>query len=551
METSCLLHPCARLVYHEDLQKEIGIIRLKPQKGSTEPRYCAFIEGATADSAGYCKIDLLKVDVVTIINDTFKAIGKPVMTAAELSQYVEDHPEVWNLYDNGFTMGLNQTEKAATTQKVMQFKPRNTVELSAFVASIRPGAKSLVGDFVARKFHNYNIPAMDNLLKLNGATGVTGESSFLFYDEQVMVLAEAAGITPEDAVLLIKAIKKKKLDKVKHYEEEFIPGFIKYLKEKENVEDELANKTAHDVWTVILNSASYLFNASHAYAMCLDSLYGAVLKTIAPYEFYLTMLKLYTEKGNKEKIALIIDEMKRYKGINLTAGTFGQDNRDWYCDKENKTISQSISSIKFISKKCAEELYKAGQKEFNTFTDLLRYLQMETCVDVRQIGVLIGVGYFKKFGGNKKLYNIMNEFIEGKNKLTKTIKSYEKRLEAMREYEASCEDGNISIGQQLILENENIGLCISSFPDTNNNTYFVLDVDDKYGIKVKLYNVKRGTSGIVRMKKDTYANNKIEQNQCIVIRDGGTMPKYTYQNGKRIPSATEKEYWIRKFDIVA
>lgn len=285
--------------------------------------------------------------------------------------------------------------------------------------------------------------------------------------------------------------------------------------------------------------------------MACDSAYCAWLKAYFPYEFYTTVLKLYTEKGDKEKIALIIDEMKRYKGINLTAGTFGQDNRDWYCDKENKTISQSISSIKFISKKCAEELYKAGQKEFNTFTDLLRYLQMETCVDIRQIGVLIGVGYFKKFGGNKKLYDIMNEFIEGKNKLTKTIKSYEKRLEAMREYEASCKDGDISIGQQLMLENENIGLCISSFPNANNNTYFVLDVDDKYGIKVKLYNVKRGTSGIVRMKKDTYANSKIEQNQCIVIRDGGTMPKYTYQNGKRIPSATEKEYWIRKFDIVA
>lgn len=206
-----------------------------------------------------CKSDLLRVDVVKIINDTFHSIGQPVLTADELLEKIDKMPEVWDLYARGFTMGLNQTEKEKTTERVMRFKPKNTVELAAFIAAIRPGAKSLVDGFVAREPHSYQIPAMDKLLRLDGATGVTGQSAFLFYDEQVMTLAKSAGIPPADANALIKAIKKKKLDKVAAYKDRFIPGFVHYLEEEQNVSGELAEKTAGDVWTVILNSASYLF----------------------------------------------------------------------------------------------------------------------------------------------------------------------------------------------------------------------------------------------------------------------------------------------------
>lgn len=72
------------------------------------------------------------------------------------------------------------------------------------------------------------------------------------------------------------------------------------------------------------------------------------------------MLKLYDEKGNKDKIALIIAEMKRYQGIRLTPGKFGQDNRDWLIDKDQHSISQSLSAIKYVSKQAAEDLYQVG-----------------------------------------------------------------------------------------------------------------------------------------------------------------------------------------------
>lgn len=549
--TSISPHPCAHLVYHMDLREEIGVIRLKPKTGSKEPQFCVYIDGTTADSFGYTKSDLLRVDVVKLINDTFNAIGQDVLSADELVEAVKDDPEIWALYANGFTMGLNQMEKPKTTQRVMQFKPQNTVELTAMVAAIRPGAKSLVDDFVSRTFHSYDIPAMDNMLRLDGATSVTGKSSFLFYDEQVMTLAKAAGISPADANLLIKAIKKKKLEKVAKYKEQFIPGFIHYLMEKESVTGNLAEKTADDVWTVILNSASYLFNASHAYAMCLDSLYGAFLKCHYPYEFYATMLKLYTDKGNKEKIALIIDEMYRYQNIRLTPGRFGQDNRDWYIDKTKNTISQSLSSIKFIPSATAEKLCEIGNRHFNDFTSLLRCLQMETAINKRQTEVLIKIGYFEQFGKTGKLMAVFTEFFDGKNKLTKTVKSYEKRLAIISQFEQNQDDINLPIYERIAAENDFLGLCFSTDRSHCPNEYFILEVDDKYTPKIKLYNVCKGTSGLVKMSKKNYNQSVIQTGRVVSLEKWSKRPRYLYKNGKRIAIPDEYELWLESCNTVA
>ena len=433
----------------------------------------------------------------------------------------------------------------------MRFRPKNTVELAAFIAAIRPGAKSLVDGFVARQFHNYGIPAMDEMLKLHGATGVTGESSFLFYDEQVMTLAKSAGIPPADANALIKAIKKKKLEQVAAYKERFIPGFIKYLHDEQGTEEQLAQKTANDVWTVILNSASYLFNASHAYAMCLDSLYGAYLKLHHPYEFYKVMLKLFSEKGNKEKVSQIIQEMNAYAGIRMLPGRFGQDNRDWYVDKEAHTISQSLSSIKYVSKTAAEDLFKASEEHFDTFTDVLRYLQMNTCLNTRQIKALIYVGYFEQFGKAGKLFSVFNEFFEGKQKLTKTIKSYVKRLEANRELESQTQDINLPISEIIRNENDLLGLCMSTDTTQPTNMYFVEEIDDKYSVKIKLYSVNRGTSGEMKMSKTNYAKSNLAPGQIIYLDDWRRKQRAIFKDGKRVPIADEYDLWLEKFRLAA
>ena len=192
------------------------------------------------------------------------------------------------------------------------------------------------------------------------------------FDEQILTILQSAGIPAADAYVCIKAIKKKKADKVASFRQRFEEGFTRRLQEQEGASEEAAKDIVEKIWTIVNDAASYMFCAAHAFSMACDSLYAAWLKVHYPYELYTTMLKLYDEKGKKDKIAAIIAEMKRYKGIRLTPGQFGQDNRDWLIDKESCSISQSLSAIKYVSKQAAEDLYHVGQQSYDAFADVLR-----------------------------------------------------------------------------------------------------------------------------------------------------------------------------------
>ena len=436
----------------------------------------------------------------------------------------------------------------------MQFKPKNIAELAYFVAAIRPGFKSNIQTFLAREKFNYGIPALDNLLKLEGATGNTAESSYLIYDENILRCLKFAGIPGPEAYATIKAIKKKKKDKVLVVKEKFRIGFSKYLIDHEGATEEIANDTVERAWKVIEDSASYLFCGAHAYAMACDSAYGAYLKANYPYEFYLTQLKLFTEKKKREKIAALVNEMQVYANINLTSGQFGQDNRNWLVDKEKNTISQSLSSIKYISTKAANDLYLLGSNKYEYFVDLLKDLMFKTCLDERQIRILIMLGYFKDFGRNKKLLNILEEFLKGKNKITKTLKekTIDSRMEILKQFESECENISIPIKEQLQCENEYLNLCISKYPNEQKQEAFVIEVESKYGVRIKLYSVRKGSVIEVKEKQKTYEEKKFNVGDILLLKNGSISkkPRYIYKNGVRTIVEGETERWLEYYDII-
>jgi DNA polymerase III alpha subunit len=248
------LHPCAHLLSDKDLRREIGVIRVKSKSGSKDAVYAAFIDGKTADSYNYLKADFLRVDVVKTIYNAFQLAGIPVMTVDELLKAVENDKEVWALYANGFTQGLNQVEREKSSERCKKYKPKNVAELAAFIAGIRPGFASMLNTFINREKFSYNIPSLDNLLATKEIP-----DSFLLYDEQILRILKAAGIPGPKAYATTKAIKKKKTDKVLAAKEDFKNGFTKYLKETENASDEKANKTVEQIWRIIEDAANYMF----------------------------------------------------------------------------------------------------------------------------------------------------------------------------------------------------------------------------------------------------------------------------------------------------
>ena len=615
-------HPCAHLLLDKDIRREVGIVKIKDI-------YCAYIDGTTADAYGYLKLDFLTVTVVKIISETFKTLGLPMMSVDELLAKCKNDKAVWDLYAKGMTQGLNQCEQPKSTERVMKFKPNNIVELAGFVGAIRPGFKSMLDTFITRTHFEYNIPSLDQLLQTKEM-----QSSFLLYDEQVLSVLIAAGIPAADAYKCLKAIKKKKADKVAPFKVLFKDGFSKHLQEDEGKTKEESEKVCDQILKILEDSASYLFNASHALCVACDSLYVAYLKAHYPYELYTTMLKIFDEKKNTEKISSIISEMKRYRNIQLLSGRWGQDNTDWNVDKEHATISQSISSIKYMSKAVAEELYELGKKDeayigweykpdvltpeakkelakirkklkplqekaeaylanggdefdeeflalydegypleqeikrieaddksyesraeeikhyakLDCFTNVLRAIQMNTCLDTRQVEILIGLNYFEQFGKPGKLMNVFKYFFQSDKKLTKSIKSFEERMELCRKYESSLENSDMETGLRLRYEMDNIGLCLSVDPSAPANAYFVTSIDDKYTIKLNLYSVKRGTKGLVKIAKKDY--HAVAEGSCIRVEDYKKSPKYSYSKGTKTIIPGEQDIWVTKYKVL-
>lgn len=225
--------PCSSLILQGNIKEEIGLIKIRGKKDIL----VAAIDGSSADEFNFLKNDLLKVDVVNIIYFTFKKLGMKPFTVNELLKKTENDSRVWGIYAEGKTVCLNQVEKHSTRQKIMRYKPRNITELTSFIAAIRPSFQSMYALFEKREKFIYGIKAFDSILQTKDM-----QSSFLIYQEQIMSTLNYAGIDNKETYGIIKAIAKKKVDKILKWKDLFIKNFTQKIMDSENLDKKEAIK---------------------------------------------------------------------------------------------------------------------------------------------------------------------------------------------------------------------------------------------------------------------------------------------------------------------
>ena len=164
-------------------------------------------------------------------------------------------------------------------------------------------------------------------------------------------------------------------------------------------------------WKIMNDAGSYAFNASHSYCVGGDGAEIAYCKANYPFETYEVCLNWFYKKGNKDKVALLQQEMKEGFGIQVGSLEWGNDNRKFTLDKENNCIYPCLSSIKSMGKTCANELYELYQsKEYNNFFELVLDIKGKTTLDNSMLECLIKLDYFKSFGKSQKLLKIVDLF---------------------------------------------------------------------------------------------------------------------------------------------
>lgn len=543
-------HPCAHLIMNGDIREEIGLLRCE-SKSTGKSVLTVCIEGSTADHYKYLKTDLLIVDVVGLTEAIWERINKPSPSNNELERVLasEKGEKAWNIYEKGYTLCVNQCEKEGTRNKGKKYKMKNTAELSAFVAGIRPAFGSLINNFLERKPYTTGVEQLDEVLK--------DSYHYMLYQESIMAFLNWLGIDMKETYDIVKKISKKIFLKYPKQMEELKnkcrPQFIKNVGNDDEFEK---------IWKVMNDAGSYAFNSAHSYCVGNDGAEIAYTKAYYPYETYEVCLNWFDKKKNKDKVSALKQEMK-YFGISEGELKFGLDNRKFTMDKEKHCINPCLSSIKGIGKNVAEELYDASQKwKFESFYDLLQYLfpkgketikyklyeqaglVAKTSINNSMMINLIKLDYFKDFGKQDKLlkflecYNILAEKKAPKKQTIidkisdpnipnimescsdSTEKTYtkfdsEKCLNLIWNY---LPNNDIKLVDKLIFQNEILGYIDYKNDKLEKRYVFITDVNTKYTPIVNTYCLNNSSACKCKINKKIWKSiGELQQNDVIYI----------------------------------
>lgn len=535
---SASVHPCAHAMDNKDLRYEYGIVKI----GNA---LCVMITSGEADYWKILKDDFLIVSIWGIIADTFKLIGKPIITVNQLLNDLDDR--VWDLYANGITCTLNQVDSDYATSLMKKYKVRSVGELAQFTAAVRPSFDAWRDAFIYRKPFTTGSKYLDDVL--------SETRGMITFQETLMTYFQWLGITPAESIGLIKKISKKKIhpEDFKNLEDRLKEQWIKNTGSIDKFDD---------TWQMVQGCMSYGFAAPHALATAIDSLYGAWLKVHYPLEYYSVVFRYY--EGDMERTNKLTEELK-YFNISLKNIQFGHSAGSYKINKEENSIYKGLGSIKYCNVEVGDKLYELSQsKQYNSFVEILK----DFPGDSRQLDILIKLGYFSDFGSIGKLLKIVEVYNQyGSKTIIKKDQCTINRdimlqyaTETEKQYRLKDKDGFINylfenitykeypITQRIKDEKEYLGY-VSLKIEGKSSTWYVTDINTKYSPKISLYNVGTGEEKVVKIEKRKYQMAPFDKDVCLRATFETKNKCKKDENGDWI-KLEEKEEWIKYYSVV-
>lgn len=306
------VHPCAFLLLNEDIESEIGVVRIGDA-------ICAMITSGEADEYKYLKNDILVVTVWDIISQVFKEINKPILSVKELKENLT--PEIWELLAQGYTATLNQVDGDWATSMLMQYKPKSIEELSMFVGAIRPSFENFRETFLKRQPYTTGSEELDQLFSQT--------NHFIIFQENLMQYFEWLGVSPAESIGLIKKISKKKI-KPQDFES------LEKRLETQWIKNTGSIDKFHETWQSMQAMMNYGFNCLSGKTKLFRSSNGKYTPTIEEMWHIANDLS-YAKKTNH----MSLRQKYRSNGFG-SALSMSEDGRI----RENKIVSISYAGVR-------------------------------------------------------------------------------------------------------------------------------------------------------------------------------------------------------------
>lgn len=337
------------------------------------------------EELGLLKMDFLALKNLTLITEVLNEINKDKEELLSFDSIPLMDKKAFNLFKEVKTRGIFQFESDGMMNFLRKFKPETFEEIFAAIALFRPGPMDNIDEYIKRRNGKRKIEYYHESLEpiLKPTYGI------IIYQEQIMQIASLmANYTLGEADVLRKAMSKKKADVLAGEKNRFISNSIK------NGYDE---KTATDVFEMILKFASYGFNRAHSVAYAMISYKMGYLKANYP-KYYMKAL-LNMSIGSEVKTKEYIYEAKLLD-VNILKPDINQST-DIFLTEEFG-IRYPLRNIKNVGYAASLSITTARQN--GKFTDIFDFIKRTygKSVNRKVLENLTKAGVFTNFGLNKK-----------------------------------------------------------------------------------------------------------------------------------------------------
>ncbi len=240
----------------------------------------------SCDDAGFLKIDLLGLGMLSAVEDCVEQIARLRAEPIDLSRIPLDDQEVYGEIRQADTVGVFQIESRAQMQMLLRTRPENLDDLTIEVALVRPGPiqGGAVHPYIAhrealRRDPSF-VPPVDHPLLAEPLRDTLG---VVVFQDQVLAVAMAlAGFTVGEAEALRRAMSRKRsAEALEALRERFVEGAL-----RNGVDEE----TAHRVYDKLAAFSGFGFPKSHSVAFALLAYQSAWLRRYYPAEFLCALM---------------------------------------------------------------------------------------------------------------------------------------------------------------------------------------------------------------------------------------------------------------------
>ncbi len=567
-------HPCGFIVAPHNVIDEFGVFTT-----STSEYFISQINMKELDDLNYVKLDLLKLDTIELIAKTCEIANIPMLTPSNIDindmgvwkSIREDTTEIFQWSGATGDEYIKKLFSDETLTKLREVQP--DVDMMTLFSignsAIRPAGASYREDLAVGKIPKSGSDVIDEFLKPT--------FGYLVFQCQIIEFLHLyCGFTMGEADVVRRHFTKKTGTEndipiikdggiINQKTQHQIPGFIKTMKDKYNMDKDEAEKTIVNFLKVIEDASNYLFSLNHSQPYSYLGYASAWLRFYHPVAFFTAALEI--NKDNKEKTARDMEYISKI-GIKVSPIKFRYSKASYSCDIKNNTIYKGVKSIKFLNEEVGDGLYYMSiNKTYEDFIDVLIDISKQNFkINTRQMEILIKLDYFSEFGKSKRLLEIYRLFEKYHNS-TKISKSnsiisesilsiycdreteksffFVQTIEMLKYILSEIPNKNIDIFEKLNAEKEYLGY-ISYVNKKLLNYVYVMEVNTKYMPTITGYNLWNGETQTYKIYLKDFKCNPIEQ--CDIIHIFNTTKKNKMkivgkdENGKNIFEPTN-EFW--------